>query len=111
MKKVYYAHTKFIYGKPAEHTELKYIRRKFRTFRIVNPARYEGHPEKLRDTMGFCLRLVEKCDAIIFSESVRDSVGSAGTRSDIAIQRYFMRSVSISRCNRNSCDMQTFERP
>jgi hypothetical protein len=67
MKKVYYAHTKYIYGTPTERAELKHIRRRFPQLRIVNPARYEGDPEKLRDTMGFCLRLVERCDAVIFS--------------------------------------------
>ena len=41
----------------------------------------------------------------------RDWAGSAGTASGTAIQRYFTRSASISRCSRNSCDMRIFERP
>lgn len=86
MKKVYYAHTKFIYGSHAERTELKYIRRKFRTFRIVNPARYEGHPEKRRDTMGFCLRLVEKCDAIVFSRLRRKVTAGVGKEVNHALR-------------------------
>ena len=33
------------------------------------------------------------------------------TRLGTAIQSYFTRSASISRCNRNCCDMHIFERP
>lgn len=46
---------------------------------------------------------------LVLQRKRRDSAGSAGTRSDTAIQRYFMRSASISRCSRSFCDMRIFE--
>ena len=66
MDKLYYAHPMKLYGTPWERKELAQIRKRFPRRRIVNPASYEGHPEKLQDTVGFCLRLVEKCEVIVF---------------------------------------------
>ena len=66
MNKLYYAHPMKLYGTPWERKELAQIRKRFPSPRIVNPASYEGHPEKLQDTVGFCLRLVEKCEVIVF---------------------------------------------
>jgi hypothetical protein len=66
-KRVYYAHAMCLYGGPEEHQELAQIRRKFRGAGIVNPADYDGHPDKRRDTVGFCLHLVEGCDSVVFS--------------------------------------------
>ena len=30
-------------------------------------ARYDGHPDKQTDTVGFCLKLIDKCDVVVFS--------------------------------------------
>lgn len=67
MKTIYYAHALCVYGTPCEQKELKAIRSRFRKCRVVNPARYSSHPEKLRDNVEFCLRLVAKCDIVVFS--------------------------------------------
>lgn len=67
MKSVYYAHAICLYGREAERDELRAIRGRFPRSRIVNPARYRRHPEKLLDTVGFCFRLVERCDGLVFS--------------------------------------------
>ena len=47
-----------LYKTPWEREELAQIRKRFPRRRIVNPASYEEHPEKLRDTAGFWLKLV-----------------------------------------------------
>jgi hypothetical protein len=66
MTNIYYAHPMKLYGTPWEQKELAQIRKRFPRRRIVNPASYEEHPEKLRDTVGFCLKLVEGCEIIVF---------------------------------------------
>ena len=66
MNKLYYAHPMKMYWTPWERRELAQIRKRFPRRRIVNPATYDGHPEKLRDTVGFCLKLVENCEIIVF---------------------------------------------
>jgi len=56
-----------LYGGPEEYQEMAQIRRRFRAARMVNPADYNGHPDKIRDTVEFCLRLVEGCDSVVFT--------------------------------------------
>jgi hypothetical protein len=66
-KTVYYAHAMCIYGHDVERDEVDVIKHKLPGAKILNPAAYSNHPEKRSDTMGFCLRLVEGSDAVVFS--------------------------------------------
>lgn len=77
MKNIYYAHAMCMYGKPEELEELAIIRRRLRGSRIVNPADYSGHPEKRRDGVEFCLRIVEKCQVVIFSRLLDKATAGA----------------------------------
>jgi len=86
MDVLYYAHPMCTYGTIAEKFELTRIRSEFRRVRIVNPARYDGHPEKLRDTVGFCLRLVEKCDAVVFTRLMGRVTAGVGKEVNFAIR-------------------------
>jgi hypothetical protein len=65
--KIYYAHAKPIYRTVAERLELTQIKSRFPRAQVVNPAKYENHPDKRRDTMDFCFRLVKKSEAVVFS--------------------------------------------
>lgn len=67
MKTIYYAHALCVYGTLCEKAEIEAIRSRFKKCRLVNPSRYDRHPEKIRDNVKFCLRLVEKCDIVVFS--------------------------------------------
>ena len=67
MQKVYDAHAICLYGRADEREELRRICRGFRRGTVVNPARYDGHSDKQADTVGFCLKLVDKCDVVVFS--------------------------------------------
>ena len=67
MRRVYYAHAICLYGEADEREELRRIRKRFRQATVVNPARYGGHPDKQTDTVGFCLKLIDKCDVVVFS--------------------------------------------
>ena len=86
MDVLYYAHPMCTYGTIAEQFELQSIRSQFQRARIVNPARYEGHPEKLRDTVGFCLRLVEKSDVVVFSRLMGKVTAGVGKEVNHAIR-------------------------
>ncbi len=65
--KIYYAHAMPIYQTPAEKRELGKINSKFPRAKIVNPAKFQNHPEKKRNKMRFCLRLVQGSDAVVFT--------------------------------------------
>jgi len=85
-KRVYYAHAIVLYGRRAERGELAVIRRKFRRVRIVNPTAYRDHPDKLRDQMGFCLRLVAASDSVVFSRLLGKVTAGVGKEVNHALR-------------------------
>ena len=86
MKNVYYAHAMCMYGEPEEYQDLATIRRRLRGGRIVNPADYSGHPEKLRDGVKFCLRIVEKCQVVVFSRLLDKVTAGVGKEVNHALK-------------------------
>ena len=65
--KIYYAHAMCIYGTDDEQEELGHIRNNFPDHSIVDPGSYSAHPEKRRDSMNYCKRLVSGCDMLVFT--------------------------------------------
>ena len=86
-KYVYYAHAMCIYRRREERDQLRVIRQGFRKFRIVNPAVYDGHPEKLADTIGFCLRLVEASDMVVYSRLLGKITAGVGKEINHALRK------------------------
>lgn len=86
MKSVYYAHAFCVYGTLCEQAEIRVIRNRFKKHRIVNPAHYSDHPEKRRDTMGFCLRLVEGCEIVVFSRILGKVTAGVGKEVNHALK-------------------------
>lgn len=66
-KIVYYAHAMCLYEHPREDLELQLIRAAFQRHRVVNPASYDSSPAKRRDTIDFCLRLIDQSDVVVYS--------------------------------------------
>ena len=85
MKRIYYAHAMCLYGGPEELQDLARIRKKFRG-RVVNPAAYDGHPGKVQDGVKFCLRLVEDCDAVVFSRLLDKITAGVGKEVNHALK-------------------------
>ncbi|SRR6266404_549746 len=83
---VYYAHPICIYGRPAERRELTIIRRQFQRSAVVNPADYRFDPEKLRDQIGFCLRLVAQADLLVFSRLLGKVTAGVGKEVNHALR-------------------------
>lgn len=65
--KIYYAHAMCIYGTNDEQEELGHIRNNFPDHSIVDPGSYSDNPEKRRDSMNYCKRLVSGCDILVFT--------------------------------------------
>ena len=103
MKKVYYAHALCVYGTACETAELRAIRTRFKGCRIVNPSRYDGDPEKAKDTVGFCLKLVERCDTVVFSRLLGKVTAGVGKEVNHAFKLglpvYELEEKSIVRLN------------
>jgi len=86
MRKVYYAHAMCLYGRVDERKQLALIRKKFRGSSVVNPADYDGDPLKRQDTVGFCLRLVEGCDMVVFSRLLGKITAGVGKEVNHALK-------------------------
>jgi len=103
-QRIYYAHALCMYGWPAERAELRHIKREFRGWVIVNPGTYQDHPEKRLDTMGFCLRLVDAVDAVVFSRIEGKISCGVGKEVNHALKRrkpvYELRDGKLIRCRR-----------
>ncbi len=65
--KIYYAHAMCIYGTNDEEEEIQQIRQNFPGHSIVDPGTYTSNPEKRRDTMEYCKKLVSGCDKLVFT--------------------------------------------
>lgn len=85
-RKVYYAHAMCTYGEMDEWREVKHIRRELSRISIVNPASYDGHPLKLTDTVGFCLKLVEGCDLVVFARLMGKITAGVGKEVNHALK-------------------------
>ncbi len=57
-----------MYGTQAEQAEEELIRQRFRGFDLINPKIFEGNPEKKRDVMAFCKRIVDTCQTLVYTK-------------------------------------------
>lgn len=84
---VYYAHAMCMYGHPLERAELDAIRRGLPGHRIINPAEYDDHPEKKREVLNFCLRLIEReAQGVVFSKVLGKITAGVGEEINHALR-------------------------
>lgn len=65
--KIYYAHAMCIYRTDEEEEEINHIKTNFPDSKIVDPGSYADNPQKMRDGMEYCKKLVSNCDALVFT--------------------------------------------
>jgi len=85
--KVYYAHPIPLYGTKQESNERKHIIKNFPEAEIVDPGTFQDNPKKQREGMEFCLRLVRKCHALVFSKFKGKITSGVGKEVNYAIER------------------------
>jgi hypothetical protein len=78
--------THCLHGSLRELQELRTIRGRLRKHRVVNPAEYENHPQKRHDAIGFCLRLVEGSDVVVFSRVLDKITAGVGKEVNHALK-------------------------
>lgn len=84
---VYYAHAMCMYGYPVERAELDAIRRGLPGHHIINPADYDDHPDKRREVLNFCLRLIEnEADGVVFSKLLGKITSGVGEEINHALR-------------------------
>ncbi len=86
MDKVYYSHAMVLYGTSKEAYEKSQIRKNIPTVKIVDPGTYQNNPEKRRDGMDYCLKLVKDCDGLVFSKYRGKITAGVGKEVNYAIE-------------------------
>jgi len=64
---IYYAHAMCIYGTDDEEIEINHIKINFPELKIVDPGSYANNPQKRKEGMEYCKKLVTNCDALVFT--------------------------------------------
>jgi hypothetical protein len=83
---VYYAHAMCLYGRRDERLQLAHIRKEFRPCTVVNPANFDGHPDKVNDTVGFCLKLIDESDVVVFARLLGKVTAGVGKEVNYALK-------------------------
>lgn len=84
--KIYYAHAMCIYGTEDEENEIQQIRQNFPDHSIVDPGTYANNPEKRRDTMEYCKKLVSGCDKLVFTRLLGKITAGVGIEINHALE-------------------------
>ena len=66
--KAYYAHAMPLYGTKIEKTEKNQIIENLPDVEIIDPGTFQSNPQKNREGMNYCFKLIKKCNILIFSK-------------------------------------------
>lgn len=84
--KIYYAHAMCIYRTDDEENEIQQIRQNFPDHIIVDPGTYANNPEKRRDSMEYCKKLVSGCDKLVFTRLLGKITAGVGIEINHALE-------------------------
>ena len=85
--KLYYSHAMPLYGTIVEKEEKQHILKNIPHAEIIDPGSYQDNPEKRLGGMSYCLKLVEKCEAVAFSRFKGKITAGVGNEVNHAISR------------------------
>jgi hypothetical protein len=76
--KIYFAHAMPTYGTRTERTQKAYIKKLFPKHKLIDPGSIQDNPQKRREGMAYCLKLVGTCDALVFSRYCDEITAGVG---------------------------------
>lgn len=85
--KIYYSHAIPLYGTEAESSEKQKIVENIPNVTIVDPGSYRDNPQKRNGGMEYCLRLVEKCNGLVFTRFLNKITAGVGKEVNHAIKK------------------------
>ena len=85
--KVYYSHAMAIYGTVKEEKEKRQILENIPEAVIVDPGSFQDNPEKRTGGMNFCLKLVEKCNGVVFTRFLNKITAGVGKEVNHALKK------------------------
>ena len=76
-----------LYGTKRESNERRQIIKKFREVEIIDPGSFQDNTKKQREGMKFCLGLIRKCQALVFSRFKGEITAGVGKEVNYAIKK------------------------
>jgi len=84
--KVYYSHAIPLYGTKLEKREKQQILNNLPMAEIIDPGSYQDNLEKMRGGMEYCFRLIEKCNALVFTRFLGKITAGVGQEVNYALE-------------------------
>jgi hypothetical protein len=84
---LYYAHAMCLYGTEAESTEVSAITRCLPYYEIVDPSTLQSHADKSDDGMRYFFKVIDRCDALVFSRLLGEITAGVGLEVNHALTR------------------------
>ena len=84
--KAYYAHAMPLYGTKIEKTEKNQIIENLPDVEIIDPGTFQSNPQKKREGMNYCFKLIKKCNILIFSKFKGKVTSGVGKEVEYALK-------------------------
>lgn len=84
--KAYYAHAMPLYGSEIEKTEKNQIIENLPKAEIIDPGTFQSNPQKKREGMDYCFKLIKKCNILIFSKFKGNVTAGVGKEVEYALK-------------------------
>jgi len=84
---VYYSHAIPLYGTRLEKFEIQFIEKNIPKANIIDPGSFQDNLEKRLGGMDYCLKLVEKCDGLVFSKFLGKITAGVGKEINHALSK------------------------
>ena len=84
---VYYSHAIPLYGTRLEKFEIQFIEKNIPKANIIDPGSFQDNLEKRLGGMDYCLKLVEKCDGLVFSKFLGKITAGIGKEINHALSK------------------------
>jgi len=84
--KAYYAHAMPLYGSEIEKNEKKQIIKNLPKAEIIDPGTFQSNPQKRREGMNYCFKLIKKCNALVFSKFNGKVTAGVGKEVEFALK-------------------------
>ena len=84
--KAYYAHAMPLYGTKIEKTEKNQIVENIPDAEIIDPGTFQSNPQKKREGMNYCFKLIKKCNILIFSKFKGKVTSGVGKEVEYALK-------------------------
>lgn len=85
--KIYFSHVMPTYGTDLEKKEKQLILENIPNSKVVDPGSIQDNPEKRKEGMKYCLKLVKKCDSLVFSRFKGEITSGVGKEVNYAIEQ------------------------